>query len=86
MHPILIHLFSIPIHSYGVMLALSFLLAIWFASIRCKKRLASEVMVDVGFYVILSAIVGSRLYYVLLHSEEFRGIGQRCSILSRAVR
>jgi len=74
MHPVLFHIFSFPIHSYGFMLALSFLIGIWLASYRAKKAgLDKNVIADVGFYVILAAIVGSRLYYVLLHSEEFQG-------------
>jgi phosphatidylglycerol:prolipoprotein diacylglycerol transferase len=74
MHPVLFKVFSFPIHSYGLMLAVSFLLGIWLATSRAKKAgLNPNVIADVGFWVILSAIVGARLYYVLLHFEEFRG-------------
>jgi phosphatidylglycerol---prolipoprotein diacylglyceryl transferase len=73
MHPILFHIFKFPIHSYGFMLAISFLFGIWFASWRAKKEdLHSEVISDVGFWVILASILGARLYYVVLHFEEFR--------------
>ncbi|MBN1128326.1 MAG: prolipoprotein diacylglyceryl transferase, partial [Chitinispirillaceae bacterium] len=74
MHPVLFKIFSFPIHSYGFMLALSFLLGIWLATVRAKKAgLNPNVIADVGFWVILSAIVGARLYYVILHFEEFSG-------------
>jgi phosphatidylglycerol---prolipoprotein diacylglyceryl transferase len=76
MHPVLftIPFIKFPIHAYGFMLALSFLLGIWIASVRAKRAgLKPEVIADVGFWVILSAIVGSRAYYVLLHFEEFQG-------------
>ena len=74
MHPVLFKIFKFPIHSYGFMLALSFLFGIWLSSWRAKKRgLNPEVIADVGFWVILSAIVGARLYYVILHFEEFSG-------------
>ncbi|HUI91679.1 MAG TPA: prolipoprotein diacylglyceryl transferase [Chitinivibrionales bacterium] len=78
MHPILfnIHLmkFTVPIHSYGFMLAVSFLFGIWFAATRAKKEgLHPDVITDLGFWVILAAIVGARLYYVVLHFEEFQG-------------
>lgn len=73
MHPVLFHIFSFPIHSYGLMLALSFLLGIWISTVRAKKAgLDPNVIADVGFYVIIAAILGSRLYYVFLHFEEFR--------------
>ncbi|MBN2035695.1 MAG: prolipoprotein diacylglyceryl transferase [Chitinispirillaceae bacterium] len=74
MHPVLFKVFSFPIHSYGVMLAASFLLGIWVASVRAKRAgLNPGVIADVGFWVILSAIVGARAYYVVLHFEEFQG-------------
>lgn len=74
MHPVLFKIFSFPIHSYGFMLAMSFLFGIWLSSWRAKKQgLNPDVIADVGFWVILSAIIGARLYYVLLHFEEFKG-------------
>jgi phosphatidylglycerol---prolipoprotein diacylglyceryl transferase len=74
MHPALFKIGSFPIPSYGVMLALSFLLGIWIATKRAKRMgLDPNVIVDVGFWIILSAIVGARAYYVILHFEEFRG-------------
>ena len=75
MHPVLfmIPVIHFPIHAYGFMLALSFLLGIWIASARAKRAgLNPVVIADVGFWVILAAIAGSRAYYVLLHFEEFR--------------
>ncbi len=74
MHPVLFKIFSFPIHSYGLMLALSFLFGIWFSGWRAKKRgLSPDIIADMGFWIILSAILGSRLYYVFLHFEEFKG-------------
>jgi phosphatidylglycerol:prolipoprotein diacylglycerol transferase len=74
MHPVLFHIYKFPVHSYGLMLALSFLVGILYGGWRAKRRgLNPEVITDVGFWVVLSAIVGSRLYYVLLHPEDFKG-------------
>ena len=74
MHPVLFKIFSFPIHSYGMMLAISFLFGIWLASYRAKKNgLNPDSIADVGFWVIISAIVGARLYFVILHPEEFKG-------------
>ncbi len=74
MHPVLFKIFNFPIHTYGFMLALSFLFGIWLSAWRAKKMgLNPDVIADVGFWIILSAIVGSRLYYVLLHFDEFKG-------------
>jgi phosphatidylglycerol:prolipoprotein diacylglycerol transferase len=74
MHPILFQIGKLPIHSYGFMLALSFLFGIWLSGARAKRRgLDPDVVSDVGFWVILAAIIGARLYYVILHFEEFEG-------------
>lgn len=74
MHPVIFQLGKIVIHSYGLMLAVSFLFGIWFSSWRAKKKgLDPNVISDIGFWVILSAIVGSRLYFVFLHFEDFKG-------------
>lgn len=76
MHPELFRLpwIDFPIPTYGMMLAISFLTGIWFAGERAKKNnLSAEAISDVGFWIILSAIVGARLYYVILHFEEFQG-------------
>jgi len=74
MHPVVFQFGKLVIHSYGLMLALSFLLGIWFSGRRAKKNgLNPAVVSDIGFWIIISAIVGSRLYYVFLHFDEFKG-------------
>lgn len=74
MHPVIFQMGKVVIHSYGLMLALSFLFGIWLSSWRAKKiGLDPNVISDIGFWVILSAIIGSRLYFVFLHFEDFKG-------------
>jgi phosphatidylglycerol:prolipoprotein diacylglycerol transferase len=74
MHPVLFHIFNFPIHSYGFMLMLSFLLGILLASDKAKKAgLNPDVIADIGIWLILAAIIGARAYYVILHYDEFRG-------------
>ncbi|MGA2507747.1 MAG: prolipoprotein diacylglyceryl transferase [Chitinispirillaceae bacterium] len=73
MHPILFRIFGFPIHSYGVMLALSFLVGIWLADRRAKKAgLNPDAVNEMAFFLIISALIGARLYYAILHWEEFR--------------
>ncbi len=74
MHPEVFHIGKVVIHSYGLMLAISFLFGIWLSgNIAKKENLDFAVISDVGFWIIISAIIGSRIYYVILHFEEFRG-------------
>jgi len=73
MHPVFFYIWRFPVHAYGFMLALSFLLGIWLAAYRARRgNLDPDAIIDVGFYVIIAAIIGARLYYVLLHFESFR--------------
>ncbi len=73
MHPILIKIGPITIYSYGFFIASAFLLGLAVASREVKRRGLNVALVsDLGFYVILSAILGSRLFYVLIKWKYFR--------------
>lgn len=62
----------IPIRLYGLMIGIGFLVALWFASRRAKKEgIDPERIMDMGVYLLLAAIVGSRLLYVLVNLQEF---------------
>jgi phosphatidylglycerol:prolipoprotein diacylglycerol transferase len=72
MHPILIHLGKLSIRSYGFMLALSFLLGIWLAGRRAKKAgVDPQKILDLSVIIILAAVVGSRLLYVVFHLDQY---------------
>jgi phosphatidylglycerol:prolipoprotein diacylglycerol transferase len=63
----------IPIRMYGLMIGIGFLLGITLASRQAKKEgLNPERILDMGVYLLLAAIVGSRLLYVLTTFQEFR--------------
>lgn len=73
MYPILLKTGPFAIHSWGVMLAVSVLFGIWFSSRRAERRmLVPEHVSNMAIYAVLGGIVGARLYYVVLHFEEFR--------------
>ncbi len=83
MHPILVRLgpFALfghewgpfTLHTYGVFVALGFLAAILVLARGARReRLPVEPVLDLGFAAIASAIVGSRLLYVLFNLEEYR--------------
>jgi phosphatidylglycerol:prolipoprotein diacylglycerol transferase len=71
--PILFSLGDISIHAYGFMLALAFLVGI-LISIRYAKKegLRGDVILDVALYVIIAAIVGSRLLYVVGQWDQYK--------------
>ena len=83
MHPILLEIpridlggwtiGPIPIRMYGLMIGIGFLVAIWLAARRAKKEgVDPERIMDMGVYLLLAAIVGSRLFYVLVNLQEFQ--------------
>jgi phosphatidylglycerol:prolipoprotein diacylglycerol transferase len=66
------HLGPFTLHSYGVLVALGFLAAL-VVVIRGARRegLPSEPVLDLAFVAVLSAIVGSRLLYVMFNTREY---------------
>jgi phosphatidylglycerol:prolipoprotein diacylglycerol transferase len=82
MHPILFEipkiefgnwvLGPIPIRLYGLMIGIGFLLGIYLSSRRAKKEgLDPDRVLDMGVYLLLAAILGSRLLYVLTTLSDF---------------
>ena len=56
------------------MLAISFILGIYWSVSRAKKRdVDPNHVMDLSVLVIICSIVGSRILYVLFHLDEFRG-------------
>lgn len=72
MHPVLFTLGNLTIYSYGFMIALGFFLGIVLA-MREARRVGEnpEKIMDLSFYILVAAIVGSRLFYVVTAWETF---------------
>jgi phosphatidylglycerol---prolipoprotein diacylglyceryl transferase len=65
MHPVLIRLGSVSIYTYGFFIALGFIAGILLARREAGKvGIDPDMIMDLTFYIIISAIVGSRLLYV----------------------
>lgn len=74
MFPVLLRLGRFEIHSYGLLLALSFLVGIYWAMRRGEKRsIPKNTIMDLSLIIVIAAIIGSRLMYVVTHVDEFRG-------------
>lgn len=74
MFPVLLKLGRFEIHAYGLTLAISFLLGIYWAMARSRRRgLDRDQVMDLSLIVVLAAVLGSRLLYVVTHLEEFQG-------------
>ncbi|MCL4475712.1 MAG: prolipoprotein diacylglyceryl transferase [Nitrospirae bacterium] len=72
MHPVLIRIGPLSIHTYGVLVAAGFLLGLALAVRQGKKEgIPPERIIDIGFYALLAAIVGSRLLFVLINAGHY---------------
>ena len=67
MHPVLLKLGPLSVHTYGFFIAMGFIAGILLAK-REAKRLGEdpERIMDLSFYVLIAAIVGSRLFYIFI--------------------
>ncbi len=80
MHPRLFELpWSIPffgpitVYTYGVLLAAAYLLGLQFAIVRAKARqLDATRVMDLGIYIIISALIGAKLLLVVTDFQTFR--------------
>jgi len=66
MYPVLVEFGSFQIRSYGVIVALSFLIALWMSTREAQRKgLDPKLVQDFAVYGLLGGIVGARLYFVL---------------------
>lgn len=66
MYPDLFKIGPFTLHTYGVMLAAAFFLALALAVRQARKEgIPPERIVDLGLYLLVAAIVGSRILFIL---------------------
>jgi phosphatidylglycerol:prolipoprotein diacylglycerol transferase len=72
-YPELFSVGPVNVYSYGVLLALSYLLGLWLAMRRAKRwGLDSARVLDLGIYIIIAALVGAKLLLLVVDFEQFR--------------
>jgi phosphatidylglycerol:prolipoprotein diacylglycerol transferase len=72
MHPVLIRLGPLTIHTYGFLVALGFLAGIGVAVWRAKKEgISTDRIIDLSFYILLAAIIGSRLLFIIINAGHY---------------
>ncbi len=63
---------GIRIYTYGVLVALAFVVGLsWTVHEAKRVNISSEKILDLGFYIILSALVGSRILYVMIEFKKY---------------
>uniref|UniRef100_A0A7C6EG31 Phosphatidylglycerol--prolipoprotein diacylglyceryl transferase n=1 Tax=candidate division WOR-3 bacterium TaxID=2052148 RepID=A0A7C6EG31_UNCW3 len=75
MRPILIKFDGFGIPSYGTMLVISFIVALFLVKREAKKHNIAPVIIEnLAFWLMIGVILGGRILYVAFHPSEFRDI------------
>jgi phosphatidylglycerol:prolipoprotein diacylglycerol transferase len=75
MYPILFQFGRFSIYAYGFFIAVGFVTTLALASLKIRKSktgISFGNLVDLFFYTVLSAIIGSRILFVLIHFDDYR--------------
>lgn len=68
MHPILFKIGPLEVYTYGAFLAAAFVAGLFVATrIAAREGLNPQFIADLGIVIILSSIVGARLFYILFY-------------------
>ncbi len=72
MHPHLISIGPLTLHTYGLFVAIGFIAGLSLALRQDKKEgLEREAILDLGFYILTAAIIGSRIFYVAVNYSYY---------------
>ena len=72
MYPRLFELGPVTVYTYGVLLAAAYLLGLKLAMVRAKARgLDANRVLDLGIYIIISALIGAKLLLFATDAEMF---------------
>jgi phosphatidylglycerol:prolipoprotein diacylglycerol transferase len=73
MFPVLFKIGPLAVHSYGFLVAVAFLTGLVISVFYAKKEgIGNQIILDLAIYVIISAIVGARIFYVLGQWDYYR--------------
>jgi phosphatidylglycerol---prolipoprotein diacylglyceryl transferase len=72
MYPVLFKLGPLTIHTYGLFVVMGVLSSIFMARSEAKRYgMDTDKILDLCFYIVVAAIIGSRLFYVITYLEYF---------------
>jgi phosphatidylglycerol:prolipoprotein diacylglycerol transferase len=75
MYPILFQFGGFSVYAYGFFITMGFVITLILASLKIRKSKAGISfgnLVDLFFYTVLSAIIGSRALFILIHFDDYR--------------
>src|SRR5215813_11259348 len=85
MHPILVGYGPITVYTYGVLLAAAYLFGLRLAMARARARgLDQNRVLDLGIYIIISALVGAKLLLLITDFKSFTADPRELLTLARS--
>ena len=85
MYPRLFELGPVTVYTYGLLLAAAYLLGLQLARVRAKRRgLDQNRILDLGIYIIISALVGAKLLLLVTDWSSFRSDPRELLTLARS--
>src|ERR687885_857988 len=85
MHPRLFELGPLTVYTYGVLLAAAYLVGLKLAIVRAKSHGLDQTRVlDLGIYIIISALVGAKLLLLVTDYSTFRADPRELLTLARS--
>src|SRR5438477_1631560 len=85
MYPRLFELGPVTVYTYGVLLAAAYLLGLRLAMVRARHRgLDATRVLDLGIYIIISALVGAKLLLLITDFQTFRNDPRELFTLARS--
>ena len=68
---------ELPVHTYGLLVAGAFLVGIALARREARRRGQDpERVADLAFWILVAALVGSRVYFILVNWDDYFGAGR----------
>jgi phosphatidylglycerol---prolipoprotein diacylglyceryl transferase len=72
MHPDLISIGPLTVHTYGTLIAVGFLVGLFIATRTGRQQgIDAQKIMDMGFLLIISGVAGSRITYILMNFSEY---------------
>ena len=85
MYPILFEIGGFPVYTYGLLLAAAYLLGLQFALVRARKSgLDPNRVMDLGIWIIVSALLGAKLLLLIVEFDKFSGDPRELLNLARS--
>jgi phosphatidylglycerol---prolipoprotein diacylglyceryl transferase len=67
----------LPLHTYGLLIAAAFLVGMWLAQREARRRGQDpERIADLSFWILVAALVGSRVYFIFVNWDDYFGPGR----------